>query len=83
MWVMKGVNGLLVAADVTGVGHYTNYPSNKQTVALQFPFIDGKVPDHTVLHRGACKANSQLKLADKNMGAMRSGPKRQHLDGGL
>lgn len=24
-WIMEGVNGLVVAADVIGVGHYTSY----------------------------------------------------------
>jgi len=53
-WIMEGVNGLVVATDVTGVGHYTEYPSDKETVALQLPFLNGIVPGHEVLHSGAC-----------------------------
>src|SRR3569833_2097629 len=58
VWIMEGVNVFLVAADVTGNGHYTDYPSDKETVALQLPFRDGKVPAHDVLHTGACKTFS-------------------------
>ncbi|KAJ9148456.1 hypothetical protein NKR23_g4937 [Pleurostoma richardsiae] len=45
-WIMEGVNGLVVATDVTGVGHYTEYPSDKETVALQLPFLNRIVPGH-------------------------------------
>ncbi len=31
---MEGVNGLMIAADVFGQGHFTEYPSDKATVAL-------------------------------------------------
>lgn len=51
---MEGVNGFLVANDVKGIGHYTTYPSDKETVALQVPFEGGIVPEHKVLRRGAC-----------------------------
>jgi hypothetical protein len=59
-WIMEGVNPVLVAADLTGSGHTTEYPSNKETVALQLPFLDGKAPEHEVLHRGACTAMKQV-----------------------
>ncbi|KAB8238248.1 uncharacterized protein BDW43DRAFT_263333 [Aspergillus alliaceus] len=59
-WIMEGVNGLLVAADVSGFGHYTDYPSDKTTIALQVPFKDGHIPDHAVVHRGACRSASQV-----------------------
>lgn len=54
-WIMEGVNGLLVANDVSGIGHYTTYPSDKETVALQVPFEGGIVPEHEVLGKGACR----------------------------
>jgi hypothetical protein len=60
VWIMEGVNGLIVAADTTGIGHYTEYPSDKETVALQIPFADGKVPAHDVLKEGACHSTSQV-----------------------
>ena len=57
---MEGVNGFLVAADVTGTGHYTDYPSDKTTIALQVPFKNGRLPEHDVLHSGACKSAGQI-----------------------
>lgn len=51
---MEGVNGFMVAADVRGEGHYTAYPSDKDTVALQIPFAGGQIPEHSVLHGGVC-----------------------------
>jgi hypothetical protein len=59
-WIVEGVNGLVVAADVVGHGHHTAYPSDKETVALQIPFAAGKVPDHKVLKQGACHSASQV-----------------------
>lgn len=67
-WVMEGVNGLLVAVDVAGEGHYTDYPSDKTTIALQVPFDNGVVPSHTVVHPGACKSSSQVTLEDCDSG---------------
>ena len=61
-WVMEGVNGFLVANDVTGIGHYTTYPSDKETVALQVPFEGGAVPDHEVLGKGACHQTSRFEF---------------------
>jgi hypothetical protein len=60
VWIVEGVNGLIVAADTTGVGHHTAYPSDKETVALQIPFADGKVPAHKILKQGACHSASQV-----------------------
>ena len=60
VWIVEGVNGLIVAADTTGAGHHTAYPSDKETVALQIPFAGGVVPRHEVLKQGACHASSQV-----------------------
>ncbi|GJN86193.1 hypothetical protein PLIIFM63780_009772 [Purpureocillium lilacinum] len=54
LWVTGGVDGLIVANDVTGEGHITEYPMDKPSVALQIPFSDGKPPAHRVLHEGPC-----------------------------
>ena len=54
--MQEGVNGLLVAADVLGRGHFTNYPGEKETVAVQVPFDGGRVPEYEVLHAGPCRA---------------------------
>ncbi|KDQ54572.1 hypothetical protein JAAARDRAFT_49197 [Jaapia argillacea MUCL 33604] len=63
-WVPGGSNGLLVAADVASVstyGHITTYPSPFETIALQIPTAGGIVPNHTVLHDGACPLSPELK----------------------
>ena len=53
-----GKDGLIIAADTADVsaqGHITKYPSKKETIAVQIPTADGKVPPHTVLYQGPCK----------------------------
>jgi hypothetical protein len=59
-WIVEGLNPLVVAVDTTGIGHYTTYPSDKETIALQFPFAEGKIPAHKVLKDGACHSASQM-----------------------
>ena len=54
LYIVEGVNPLIVAADVRGEGHYTEYPSDKPSVALQIPFKDGMVPEHRVVSEGVC-----------------------------
>ena len=66
-WIMEGVNGLLLAADANGVGRYTDYPSDKTTIALQVPFRDGVIPEHTIVHSGACKSDSQVTDCDSGL----------------
>src|SRR6266536_6361957 len=65
-WVVDAVNPFLVAADVTGSGHYTNYPSNREAVALQLPFSDSIIPEHDIIHRGSCKFDGQVECGDKS-----------------
>lgn len=57
---MEGVNSLIVANDVRGEGHFTDYPSDKPSVALQIPFTDGKLPQHRVLNDGVCAARDVI-----------------------
>ncbi|KAI0795364.1 hypothetical protein BC629DRAFT_1286656 [Irpex lacteus] len=59
-WLQGGPNGLILALDATGSGHNTSYPGSVETRALQIPFEDGFIPDHTVLYDGACKVHSQV-----------------------
>lgn len=59
-WVHGGKNGAILALDTTAVsaeGHYTRYPSDEETLALQVPFGERGVPGHQVLHTGACKGS--------------------------
>lgn len=50
----------MVAANVGGVGNYTDYHSNKITIALQVSFRDGRTTEHTIIHSGACKSENQI-----------------------
>ena len=60
LWIREGAQNLIIANDVKGVGHFTDYPGEKETVALQIPFEYGVVPDHEVVGRDACS------IADSN-----------------
>jgi len=55
-WIRPG--GLIVAADIESDGHYTFYPSDVESVALQIPFNNGTLPEHDVLWQGPCSASS-------------------------
>lgn len=57
-WIPGGKNGLIIAADTAAVsekGHTTQYPSDKETIALAIPTVEGKLPEHRVLHDGPCR----------------------------
>ena len=45
---------MMIAADIVGEGHYTAYPSDKETHALQIPLKDGEMPKRSVLYKGVC-----------------------------
>ncbi|KAI3402090.1 hypothetical protein diail_19 [Diaporthe ilicicola] len=51
-------SSFLIAADLPSIstvaGHYTEFPSNEQTVLVQVPFLNDELPAHSVLHDGAC-----------------------------
>jgi len=57
-WFIGGNQGLLVAADTTGEGHFTEYPSEQYTSVMSIPFPDGVVPDHEKVSSGACHFSS-------------------------
>ncbi|KAF2716543.1 hypothetical protein K431DRAFT_235136 [Polychaeton citri CBS 116435] len=54
LWIAEGMGNLMIAADTIGKGHITDYPLNKETVALQIPFRDGVSPAHQVAKDGVC-----------------------------
>ncbi|KAH7371732.1 hypothetical protein BKA66DRAFT_514069 [Pyrenochaeta sp. MPI-SDFR-AT-0127] len=54
LWIVGGKGGLLFAVDTTGQGHFTNYPTDQETVALVAPFEGGRVPEYEVLNEGPC-----------------------------
>ncbi|CAH0040934.1 unnamed protein product [Clonostachys rhizophaga] len=58
LWVRDGENGLIVAVDTVGVGHYTEYPSDIPAIALQIPFKDGVAPAHQVIKHGPCSTTA-------------------------
>lgn len=60
--VYGGKHGLIFAADTpdkSDIGHYTRYPTEDNTVAFQLPTAGGVIPDHKVLHAGACCENTE------------------------
>ncbi|KAI4851533.1 hypothetical protein E4T44_02068 [Aureobasidium sp. EXF-8845] len=57
-WFIGGNQGVLVAADTTGEGHITEYPSEQSTTVLTIPFPDGMVPAHVKVSSGACHFSS-------------------------
>lgn len=70
LYIVEGVNGLIVANDVRGEGHFTDYPSGKASVALQIPFKDGRLPQHRVVNEGGCVPKSDMterELAKENL----------------
>ena len=54
LWIVGGAGGLLIAADTTGSGHITRYPSDQETVGILAPFQGGRVPAYEVVGEGAC-----------------------------
>ncbi|KAL8804740.1 MAG: hypothetical protein Q9200_005696 [Gallowayella weberi] len=60
--IKGGKDGLIIAADtkdVSRLGHDTKYPSGEQTIGIQIPTVDGKVPPHTVLYSGPCRKRDE------------------------
>ncbi|KAF1937812.1 hypothetical protein EJ02DRAFT_411566 [Clathrospora elynae] len=55
LYLVGGKGGLLFAADTTGLGHITRYPSDQATVALLAPFEGGEVPGYEVIREGPCE----------------------------
>ena len=54
LWIKEGGEQVIVANDIHGIGHNTEYPLERPTVALQLPFKDGILPKYEVLHAGPC-----------------------------
>ena len=56
--IQGGRYGLILATDTVNAskyGHITNYPSKKETVAIQIPTANNEIPSHSVLYEGACR----------------------------
>ncbi|KAK8091496.1 hypothetical protein PG997_001857 [Apiospora hydei] len=62
-YMMPGTlaSSVIIAADMQNTstlrGHFTEFPSNEQTVLVQAPFEGNVIPEHVVLHDGACMEN--------------------------
>ncbi|THX44218.1 hypothetical protein D6D10_00545 [Aureobasidium pullulans] len=57
-WFIGGNQGILIATDMTGGGHITEYPSEQYTSVITVPFPDGLVPAHEKVSSGACHFSS-------------------------
>lgn len=55
LWMVGGAGGLLIAADTTGSGHITRYPSDQETVGIVAPFEGGRIPGYEVVKEDACQ----------------------------
>jgi hypothetical protein len=55
LWLVGGKGALLIAADTSGMGHVTVYPSDQETVTFVTPFEGGRVPEHEVVNEGPCE----------------------------
>ena len=42
LWIRPDETGMIVAADMVGLGHHTAYPGDTESVALQIPFKGGR-----------------------------------------
>ncbi|KAI1081356.1 hypothetical protein F5B20DRAFT_61659 [Whalleya microplaca] len=60
LWIRAGTNGFMIAADTVGDGHYTEYPSDEPSVALQIPFLNGMLPRHRVAKDAVCETPATL-----------------------
>ncbi len=63
LYIVSGVTPLIIAADTDtrSPGHLTFYPSDTETVAMQVPFKQGKVPGHKVLYGGPCRRRGEVR----------------------
>jgi len=52
LWIEEG--DVIVAVDTEGAGHYTDYPLDIESHALQVPFKDGVVPEHEIVANQPC-----------------------------
>ncbi|KAI2639245.1 hypothetical protein GGS21DRAFT_506685 [Xylaria nigripes] len=66
-YVEGGKYGLIFAADtadVSSTGHHTDYPGLVETIGIQIPTQDGKIPEHEVLHMGPCNISEVAGIRD-------------------
>ena len=56
-YIRGGLNGIIIAVDTVGSGHYTSYPSNSETIGFFTPFEGGVYPAHSVVAKGPCVGN--------------------------
>ncbi|KAI1866718.1 uncharacterized protein JN550_007571 [Neoarthrinium moseri] len=65
--IAGGEFGLIFAADIAAVsehGHRTQYPGITETIALQIPTKDGKIPNRDVIHAGPCRVGEVAGLRE-------------------
>lgn len=75
LWIKAGSNGFMIAADTVGIGHFTEYPSDERSIALQIPFTDGALPAHTVVKNGTCEQDTPP-FTNVNDQDRRTGPQK-------
>jgi hypothetical protein len=66
VWIEQGMNDILIANDIKGIGHFTAYPGDEETRALQVPFKGGVVPMHKVIEKGTCNEDLRRSASGEN-----------------
>ncbi|KAJ9136570.1 hypothetical protein NKR23_g9717 [Pleurostoma richardsiae] len=62
-YIMPGTatSSLLIAADMSStsylMGHYTEFPSDEETILVQVPFAGNEAPEHSVIYEGPCSSS--------------------------
>lgn len=63
VYISPGEYGILFAADTADVsydGHTSSYLGPTESVYLQIPTRDGKIPEHRTVHMGPCSAEEMV-----------------------
>ncbi|KAI1092321.1 hypothetical protein F5B19DRAFT_492563 [Rostrohypoxylon terebratum] len=70
-YVAPGETGIVFASDtpdVTTDGHRSQYLGVTESIIMQVPALDNKVPAHTVLHSGGCVTSEMSGLWELALG---------------
>lgn len=70
-YVAPGETGIVFASDtpdITTDGHRSQYLGVTESIIMQVPALDNKVPAHTVLHSGGCVTSEMSGLWELALG---------------
>ncbi|KAI1214547.1 uncharacterized protein F4807DRAFT_1460 [Annulohypoxylon truncatum] len=70
-YVAPGETGIVFASDTSDItvdGHRSQYLGVTESIIMQIPALDNKVPAHTVLHPGGCDTSEMSGLWELALG---------------